>query len=88
MPKVIEAKKVIKKDESTKNADATLEQAHSDQINIPANITISALKAKLKAEKEEDIRYQSRRWGQWEENYLLFRDTVELNRLTQRLAVS
>ena len=51
MPKVIEAKKVIKKDESTKNADAILEQAHSDQINIPANITISALKAKLKAEK-------------------------------------
>lgn len=58
------------------------------QITLPANITISGLKAKLKAEKEEDIRYQSRRWNAWEENYLLFRDTVELNRLTQRQAVN
>lgn len=64
------------------------EQGPSEQIKIPANISISGLKAKLKAEKEEDIRYQSRRWGQWEENYLLNRDTVELNRLTQRQAVN
>ncbi len=62
--------------------------ATSPQLNLPANITISGLKAKLKAEKEEDIRYQSRRWNQWEENYLLYRDTVEMNRLTQRQAVN
>ncbi len=63
-------------------------QHPSEQIKLPANITISGLKAKLKAEKDEDVRYQSRRWNQWEENYLLYRDTVELNRLTQRQAVN
>lgn len=84
MTKVIEAKKIRTKE---KQADI-YEQVASAQIIIPANITISGLKAKLKAEKEEDIRYQSRRWGQWEENYLLYRDTVELNRLTQRQAVN
>lgn len=88
MPKTIEAKKIIKRKSNAEQKDVTLEEQHSDQINIPSNITISGLKAKLKAEKDEDIRYQSRRWGQWEENYLLFRDTVELNRLTQRQAVN
>ena len=85
----IEAKKVISKKKGTKDTEAIYEQEASDQVRIPKNITISGLKAKLKAEKDEDIRYQSRRWGQWEENYLLYRDTVELNRLTQpRLIVT
>lgn len=84
----IEAKKVISKKKGTKDTEAIYEQEASDQVRIPKNITISGLKAKLKAEKDEDIRYQSRRWGQWEENYLLYRDTVELNRLTQRQAVN
>lgn len=84
----IEAKKVISKKKGTEDTEAIYEQEASDQVRIPKNITISGLKAKLKAEKDEDIRYQSRRWGQWEENYLLYRDTVELNRLTQRQAVN
>ena len=84
----LEAKKIINKKTGIANTEDILEQAASDQIKIPANITISGLKAKLKAEKEEDICYQSRRWGQWEENYLLYRDTVEINRLTQRQAVN
>lgn len=63
-------------------------QTHSAQIKIPANVSISHLKTKLQSERREDIAYQSRRWTQWEENYLLFRDTVELNRLTQRQAVN
>lgn len=83
----IEAKKIRQVKEGKRPEDI-YEQEASAQIKIPASITISALKVKLKAEKEEDVRYQSRRWGQWEENYLLYRDTVELNRLTQRQAVN
>lgn len=72
-----------------KDTDEVYEQAANGvTIKLPANITISGLKAKLQSERDEDVRYQSRRWTQWEENYLLYRDTVELNRLTQRQAVN
>lgn len=82
----IEARSIKNKDKN-KPEDLYV-QVRNEQIRVPQNITMSGLKAKLKAEKDEDILYQSRRWYQWEENYLLFRDTVEVNRLTQRQAVN
>ncbi len=57
-------------------------------INIPSNITKENLIVKLKEEKRVSVEYQERRHEQWNENYLLYRDTVELNRLTQRQAVN
>lgn len=84
----IEYKKIKSKVKGKAEEDTLYLQEASAQIRIPKNMSVSALKIKLAAEKKEDIRYQSRRWGQWDENYLLYRDTVELNRLTQRQAVN
>ncbi len=41
-----------------------------------------------KHEKEESVRFKERRFSQWNENYLLFRDKVITNRLTQRQAIN
>ena len=39
-------------------------------------------------EKEESAKFKERRLGQWNENYLLYRDKVATNRLTQRQPVN
>jgi hypothetical protein len=42
----------------------------------------------LKANKESGYNYRERRQDQWTENYLLYRDKVIVNRLTQRQSVN
>jgi hypothetical protein len=37
---------------------------------------------------QADIRYRERRHPQWTDNYLLYRDTLITNRLTQRQSVN
>lgn len=44
--------------------------------------------AQHKREKDESIKFKERRFNQWNENYLLHRDKVITNRLTQRQAVN
>lgn len=39
-------------------------------------------------EKEESIAFKKRRFEQWNENYSLYRDRVDTNRLTQRQAIN
>jgi len=51
-------------------------------------MTTEVLLEKLNAEKKADWNFQSRRHSQWNENYELYRDFVETNRLTQRQAVN
>jgi len=50
------------------------------------------LKEKLlsehRKEKEESIAFKKRRFSQWNENYSLYRDKVDTNRLTQRQAIN
>lgn len=41
-----------------------------------------------RSEKEDSARFKERRTEQWNENYLLYRDKVITNRLTQRQAVN
>ena len=43
---------------------------------------------KLNAERKSAKDYQYRRQDQWNDNYTLFRDTVQINRLTQRQSVN
>jgi hypothetical protein len=52
------------------------------------NLEKDPLLAKLIAEKEAGIKYQSRRHTQWRDNYALYRDIVETNELTQRQAIN
>lgn len=47
-----------------------------------------SLLAKLKSEKDTDIKYQSRRHEAWGDIYNLYRDIVETNELTQRQEVN
>lgn len=42
----------------------------------------------LKEDSQQSYTMQSRRHPQWDENYLLYRDSVPVNRLTQRQAVN
>jgi len=46
------------------------------------------LKVKLHRNKEDGFQFQRRRHPQWTENYELYRDTVIVNRLTQRQSVN
>lgn len=46
------------------------------------------LKSKLHRNKEDGFFFQRRRHPQWTENYELYRDTVIVNRLTQRQSVN
>jgi len=39
-------------------------------------------------EKEESYDFKKRRFSQWNENYTLYRDRIETNRLTQRQAIN
>ena len=48
----------------------------------------SVLKEKARLNKENGFKYQQRRHPQWTENYELYRDTVIVNRLTQRQSVN
>lgn len=48
----------------------------------------ATLLAYLKADSKSSYDMQYRRHDQWNENYLLYRDKVEVNRLTQRQAVN
>lgn len=41
-----------------------------------------------KKEKEESLDFKKRRFTQWNENYSLYRDRVDTNRLTQRQAIN
>ncbi len=43
---------------------------------------------RLKSERRAGLDYQKRRHEQWNDNYTLDRDTVQINRLTQRQAVN
>lgn len=55
---------------------------------FPKGASIPKIIEKLKAEKKAAFEFQQRRHGQWDENYLLYRDKVQINRLTQRHAVN
>lgn len=57
-------------------------------ISLPKGVTIPNVIEKLRAEKRAAFEYQKRRHGQWDENYFLYRDKVQINRLTQRQAVN
>jgi hypothetical protein len=46
------------------------------------------LKPRLDTDEQADFRYQERRHPQWTENYQLYRDTVIINRLTQRQSIN
>ncbi len=43
---------------------------------------------RLRSERKAGLGYQVRRHEQWSDNYTLYRDTVQINRLTQRQAVN
>lgn len=57
-------------------------------IRLPKGTKITSLLEKLKSEKKLAFEFQARRHAQWDENYLLYRDKVQVNRLTQRHAVN
>lgn len=42
----------------------------------------------LRLNKESGFKYKERRYEQWKENYTLYRDTIKVNRLTQRQSVN
>jgi hypothetical protein len=48
----------------------------------------ASLLLKLQKDKQSGFEYQRRRHDQWKENYELYRDTVIVNRLTQRQSVN
>src|SRR5713226_9017685 len=52
------------------------------------HINTEFLKDKLHRNKQGDFDFQRRRHDQWRENYELYRDTVIVNRLTQRQSVN
>lgn len=47
-----------------------------------------SLKTQLDTNEQSDVKYQERRHAQWTENYQLYRDTVIINRLTQRQSIN
>ena len=51
-------------------------------------VDYASLKPRLEADEIADFRYQERRHPQWTENYQLYRDTVIINRLTQRQSIN
>lgn len=62
--------------------------AKEKAIILPKGTKITSLLEKLKSEKKAAFEFQARRHSQWDENYLLYRDKVQTNRLTQRHAVN
>ena len=65
-----------------------LNTKHSDQIQLPKNFSVSQAQQKYRAEKLDAASYQYRREDQYNENYLLYRDTVQTNRITMTQAVN
>jgi hypothetical protein len=57
-------------------------------IKLPEKCDQTSLLERLRAEKKAAFEFQARRHAQWDENYLLYRDKVQVNRLTQRHAVN
>lgn len=57
-------------------------------IELPENITREMAKEQLASIKKANFEYQKPRHPQWDENYMLYRDKVQTNRLTQRQAVN
>jgi hypothetical protein len=55
---------------------------------MAVTINLEALREKLHRNKQGDFDNQRRRHPQWTENYELYRDTVIVNRLTQRQSVN
>lgn len=55
---------------------------------MAVTIDNETLKIKLHRNKEDGFQFQRRRHPQWTENYELYRDTVIVNRLTQRQSVN
>lgn len=51
-------------------------------------ITDASLMSQLREDKEGSFWFRRRRHPQWHDNYTLYRDTVQLNRLTQRQSVN
>lgn len=51
-------------------------------------MSMDKLLAEHRKEKEESYDFKKRRFSQWNENYSLYRDRVETNRLTQRQAIN
>jgi hypothetical protein len=47
-----------------------------------------SLKSQLDTNEQADFDFQQRRHSQWTENYQLYRDTVIINRLTQRQSIN
>ena len=54
-----------------------------DQLNV-----ISPELQKLTQDKEGGLKYRERRHADWDENYSLYRDKVQINRLIQRQSVN
>jgi len=55
---------------------------------MPQKVNYERELENLKTDEESDFRFQERRHQQWKDNYHLFRDTVQVNRLTQRQSVN
>jgi hypothetical protein len=51
-------------------------------------VNYQELKPQLDANEQADFLFQQRRHDQWTENYQLYRDTVIINRLTQRQSIN
>ncbi len=51
-------------------------------------VDYTSLKPQLDTDEQADFAYQERRHPQWTENYQLYRDTVIINRLTQRQSIN
>lgn len=60
----------------------------ANPIELPDGITLKQVIEKVKAEDKAMLNFQKRRFDQWNENYLLYRDKIAINRLTQRQAVN
>ena len=52
------------------------------------NTPVDSLISQHVKEKDASVKFKDRRFTQWNENYLLFRDKIVTNRLTQRQAVN
>lgn len=58
------------------------------ETNVTPEIEISAFNQKCRMMKEGMFLFRRRRHGDWTDNYTLYRDKVQLNRLTQRQSVN
>lgn len=63
-------------------------EKNTKSIELPKGKKLADVLAQCNAEKKADFKHQARRHPQWDENYLLYRDRVQVNRLTQRQAVN